>query len=104
MVVLFAVFRVEGAAQKKAQSTDDTLPSWLALLENSGRCLAEQGGKLEVRLQALQRYIDALAVNMHCKRLFGRSPESNAIGISLFYTIHCVHSLHLLWCLSTQGA
>src|SRR6266702_1546394 len=45
----------------KRRSPDDTLPSLLALLENSGRCLAEQGGKLEVRLQGLQRYTEAAA-------------------------------------------
>jgi len=32
-----------------------------ARFEQSGRWLAEQGGKLDVRLQALQQYIDALA-------------------------------------------
>src|SRR6266566_3488877 len=49
----------------KRRSPDDTLPSLLALLENSGRCLAEQGGKLEVRLQGLQRYTEATAVRLH---------------------------------------
>ena len=37
-------------------------PDLCTCFEQSGRWLAEQGGKLDVRLQALQRYFDALAL------------------------------------------
>ncbi len=38
--------------------------SYTARLEQSGRWLAEQGGKLDVRLQGLQLYCDALALEL----------------------------------------
>ncbi|HLI07665.1 MAG TPA: GAF domain-containing protein [Ktedonobacteraceae bacterium] len=41
-------------------SIDKTIESF----EQSGRWLAEQGGKLDTRLQGLQKYIDALALEM----------------------------------------
>lgn len=38
--------------------------SYTVRFEQSGRWLAEQGGKLDVRLQSLQRYSDALALEL----------------------------------------
>src|SRR5260221_12389358 len=43
-------------------------PALLARFEQSGRALAEQGGKLETRIQGLQSYVDALAGE--CNEIF----------------------------------
>jgi two-component system, sensor histidine kinase PdtaS len=43
-------------------------PALIDRFEQSGRALAEQGGKIEARIQGLQSYIDALA--QECKELF----------------------------------
>jgi two-component system, sensor histidine kinase PdtaS len=43
-------------------------PALLARFEQSGRALAEQGGKLETRIQGLQSYVDALA--SECNEIF----------------------------------
>ena len=43
--------------------------------EQSGRWLAEQGGKLDVRLQGLQRYIDALALEL--RDIFNTLPDAS---------------------------
>ncbi len=43
----------------------DNNPTLLARFEQSGRWLAEHGGKLDARLQGLQQYVDALAVEIH---------------------------------------
>ena len=45
----------------------------VARFEQSGRWLAQQGGKLDVRLQGLQRYIDALAPGLN--DLFSTQPQ-----------------------------
>ena len=58
-------------AQAAGEEHDDT--ALFARFEQSGRCLAEQGGKLDVRLQGLQRYIDALALEL--KNLFNSLPH-----------------------------
>src|SRR5205807_3174270 len=47
-----------------------------ARFEQSGRWLAEQGATLDVRLQGLQRYIDALALEL--KDLFNSAHEREA--------------------------
>src|SRR6266700_179899 len=77
----------------KCRSPDDTLPSLLALLENSGRCLAEQGGKLEVRLQGLQRYTEALAVEL--KELFKDQPHLLIEALSHLYQLQSACMLAL---------
>ena len=77
----------------KHRSPDDTFPSWLALLENSGRCLAEQGGKLEIRLQALQNYIDALAVEL--KELFKDQLQLLVEALSYLYHLQSAYVLAL---------
>ncbi len=43
-------------------------PALIDRFEQSGRALAEQGGKIEARIQGLQSYIDALA--HECNELF----------------------------------
>src|SRR5712691_9255970 len=77
----------------KRRSPDDTLPSLLALLESSGRCLAEQGGKLEVRLQGLQRYTEALAVEL--KELFKDQPHLLIEALSHLYQLQSACMLAL---------
>ncbi len=77
----------------KRRSPDDTLPTLLALLENSGRCLAEQGGKLEVRLQGLQRYIDALAFEL--KELFKDQLHLLVEALSHLYQLQSAYVLAL---------
>jgi len=44
---------------------NDGDPILFARFEQSGHWLAKQGGKLDVRLQALQRYVDALAFELN---------------------------------------
>ena len=48
-------------------------PALIDRFELSGRALAEQGGKIEARIQGLQSYIDALA--HECKELFNAENE-----------------------------
>ncbi len=48
-------------------------PALIARFEQSGRALAEQGGKLEARIQGLQSYVDALA--RECNEIFN-DPET----------------------------
>ena len=61
-------------------------------LEQSGRALAEQGGKLEARLQGLQTYIDALT--SECHMLFANSAHL-ASALESLYRLHsaCVLAL-----------
>src|SRR3989441_1143257 len=69
------------------------LSALLARLEDSGRHLAEQGGKLEARFQGLQRYIDALATELH--ELFRDQAYLLVEGLSRLYQLQsaCVLAL-----------
>ena len=56
---------------------DNDPSSYAARFEQSGHWLAEQGGKLDVRLQGLQRYIDALALEL--LEIFNTLPSFSAL-------------------------
>ena len=74
---------------------EDTVPlsALLARLEDSGRCLAEQGGTLEARIQGLQRYVDALAYEL--KELFKDQVHLLVDAVSRLYQLQstCVLAL-----------
>jgi two-component sensor histidine kinase len=65
-------------------SSDRT--EFVARFEHSGRALAEQGGRLENRLQGLQVCVDAL-VN-ECKLLLAEQPHSQFEALSLLLQLH----------------
>ncbi len=69
------------------------LSALLARLEDSGRHLAEQGGKLEARLQGLQRYIDALATEL--QELFRDQAHLLIEGLSRLYQLQSAYVLAL---------
>jgi two-component sensor histidine kinase len=60
---------------------------FLARFEQSGRWLAEHGGKLDTRLQGLQRYTNVLA--SECKSIFRYQEQ---VLIDVLEHIHCVHA------------
>jgi two-component sensor histidine kinase len=66
---------------------------FIAQFEQSGRALAEQGGKLETRLQGLQICVDAL-VN-ECKSLFAEQPRLQFAALSLLLQLHSAALLAL---------
>jgi len=68
-----------------------TLSALLMRLENSGRYLAEQGGKLDARLQGLQGYIDVLAHELN--ELFSGQPELLVAVITRLYELHSAYVL-----------
>lgn len=51
----------------------DDRPALIARFEQSGRALAQQGGKLEARIQGLQSYTEALA--QECQQIFKDQAE-----------------------------
>jgi two-component system, sensor histidine kinase PdtaS len=61
-------------------------PALIDRFEQSGWALAEQGGKIEARIQGLQSYIDALA--HECKELF--NAENEQLHLSAFQLSHVV--------------
>jgi two-component sensor histidine kinase/putative methionine-R-sulfoxide reductase with GAF domain len=66
---------------------------FIARFEQSGRVLAEQGGKLETRLQGLQVYVDALA--HEAKLLFAEEPRLQLEALSLLARVHSASLLAL---------
>jgi two-component system, sensor histidine kinase PdtaS len=62
-------------------------------LEQSGRWLAEQGGKIDARLSGLQHYVDTLASEL--KKIFITQPELLAEAISRLYRLQSVCVLAL---------
>jgi len=61
--------------------------------EQSGRWLAEQGGKLDARLGGLQRYVETLAAEL--KKILSSQPELLAEAISRLYQLQSVCVLAL---------
>jgi two-component system, sensor histidine kinase PdtaS len=62
-------------------------------IEQSGRWLAEQGGKLDARLSGLQRYVDILASEL--KRLLATQPEVLTEAIARLYRLQSICVLAL---------
>ncbi|HEY5006232.1 MAG TPA: hypothetical protein VII61_23930, partial [Ktedonobacteraceae bacterium] len=62
-------------------------------LEQSGRWLAEQGGKIDARLRGLQHYVDTLASEL--KKIFITQPELLTEAILRLYRLHSVCVLAL---------
>ena len=59
---------------------------YIARFEQSGRALAEQGGKLEARLHGLQICVNALVEE--CRLLFVEQPHLQFEAISLLWQLH----------------
>ncbi len=68
-------------------------PALIARFEQSGRALAEQGGKLEARIQGLLSYIDALA--RECNELFNDVNTSSHLLIEATSRLYQLQSLCL---------
>jgi two-component system, sensor histidine kinase PdtaS len=66
-------------------------PALIDRFEQSGWALAEQGGKLEARIQGLQSYIDALA--HECKELFNSENEHLHLLIEATSRLYQLQSL-----------
>src|SRR5579859_1421014 len=66
-------------------------PALIARFEQSGRALAEQGGKLEARIQGLQSYIEALA--HECNELFNDVNASSHLLIEATSRLYQLQSL-----------
>ena len=78
---------------------NDRHPALIARFEQSGRALAEQGGKLETRLQGLQLYMDALL--RACQQIF---TEESSISHLLSEAISLLHQIQSLCMLAlTRG-
>ena len=68
-------------------------PALIARFEQSGRALAEHGGKLEARIQGLQSYIDALA--RECNDLFNNAETGPQLLIEAISRLYQLQSLCL---------
>ena len=68
-------------------------PALIARFEQSGRALAEQGGKLEVRIQGFQSYIEALA--RECNELFNDVKTGSHLLIEATSRLYQLQSLCL---------
>ena len=71
----------------------DDHAEYLAQFEQSGRALAEQGGKLDTRLQGLQVCVDALSGE--CRTLFADQPAYQFASLSLLFQLHSAALLAL---------
>ncbi len=76
--------------------TDNTTGGEKTILafEQSGRWLAEQGGKLDARLQGLQKYIDALMLEM--QNIFSDQPQILVAAHSYLYQLQSSCTLALV--------
>lgn len=68
-------------------------PALVARFEQSGRALAQQGGKLEARIQGLQLYIDALA--RECNKLFSNAETGPDLVVEATSRLYQLQSLCL---------
>src|SRR6266571_5105052 len=66
-------------------------PALIDRFEQSGRALAEQGGKIEVRIQGLQSYIDALF--QECNKLFNDEDTHSHLLIEAISRLYQLQSL-----------
>lgn len=64
-----------------------------ASFEQSGRALAQQGGKLEARILGLQSYVDALVEE--CRRIFGDDADGRSQLLEVTTRLYRLHSLSL---------
>jgi two-component sensor histidine kinase/putative methionine-R-sulfoxide reductase with GAF domain len=73
---------------------NDRHPALIARFEHSGRALAQQGGKLETRLQGLQSYIDALV--SACQQIFTEQSSTSHLLLEAISLLHQIQSLCML--------
>ena len=71
--------------------SNDRHPALIARFEQSGRALAEQGGKLEARLQGLQLYIDALV--SACQQIFTAQSSTSHLLLEAISHLYQIQSL-----------
>src|SRR5579883_3426437 len=76
--------------------TDNSIDSekTIQAFEQSGRWLAEQGGKLDARLQGLQQYIDALALEL--QDIFRDQPQVLVAASGRLYQVQSACTLALV--------
>ncbi len=74
--------------------SNDRHPALIARFEQSGRALAEQGGKLETRLQGLQLYMDALL--RACQQIFTEESSISHLLPEAISRLHQIQSLCML--------